>query len=327
MAGPPRLFIRTLSTFAPDDTLSELLRSLRVQSTLFCLAEVGAPWGFAVPQRRVASFHLVLEGEAWLTRDGDKPLRLGRGDVAIVPRGDPHELRDAPGSPVSRIEDEQESGSSWEVHFGGDGVRAELMCGGFALDHVHPLVAALPPVVHVGAVDGRPPEWLAATLALLRGELPACPPGSEAVVTKITDVFLAHAIRAFVVEHDAGALAALADPPVSAAVRLIHERPEHPWSVEELARRVALSRSALAARFREIVGEPPMRYVARCRLTRAAELLRETDAPIGAVARACGYGSAVSLSKAFTRWFGVAPGGYRRVAAARGRAARNAASD
>jgi len=321
------LFIRTLSTFPPDDTLSELLRSLRVQSTLFCLAEMGAPWGFAVPRRRVASFHLVLDGEAWLTRDGEEPLRLLSGDVAVVPRGDPHELRDAPGSPVTRIEEEQGTGSTWEIHFGGSGARAELMCGGFGLDHVHPLVAALPPVVHVSAVDGRPPEWLTATLALLRGELPACPPGSEAVVTKITDVFLAHAIRSYVVQHDADALAALADPQVFAAVRLIHERPEHAWTVDELAGRVALSRSALSARFRDVVGEPPMRYVTRCRMTRATELLRDTDAPLGAIARASGYGSEVSLSKAFSRWFGVAPGAYRRAAAARGRAARNATRD
>jgi AraC-like DNA-binding protein/mannose-6-phosphate isomerase-like protein (cupin superfamily) len=325
MAERPRLFIRTLSTFASDDTLSELLRSLRVQSTVFCLAELGAPWGFSVPRRRVASFHLVLAGEAWLTREDADPLHLGRGDVAIVPRGDPHELRDAPGSPVTAIEAEYGDGPSWEVRLGGDGARAELMCGGFALDRVHPLVSALPAVVHVTARDGSPPEWLAATLELLRGELPACPPGAEAVVTKITDVFLAHAIRAHVLEHDGDTLAALADPQVAAAVRAIHERPEHPWTVRELAARVALSRSALAARFREVVGEPPMRYVTRCRLIKAAELLRDTDAPLGAVARASGYVSEVSLSKAFSRWFGVAPGAYRR--AARDRAARNAARD
>jgi AraC-like DNA-binding protein/mannose-6-phosphate isomerase-like protein (cupin superfamily) len=308
--------MRLLSSFADADTVSDVLRSLRVRSTVFCLAELDRPWGFAVPARDVASFHVVLTGGGILEVDDEEPIRLDTGDLAILPRGDAHVVRDETRSRVTTVADlEPQNATSWEVHLGASGARTELMCGGFVLENAHPLVASLPRIIRVQGREGRPVEWLEASVRLLRGELPACSPGAEAVVTRVTDVLLAQAFRAFLLaQHDGRTVAALGDPQIGAAVRLVHEDPSRSWTVTELAARVALSRSAFSDRFRSLTGESPMRYVTRCRLARAAELLRETDAQLAEVARSCGYGSEVSFSRAFKRWFATSPGTYRRRA-------------
>ena len=311
--------MRVLSTFAETDTLSDVLRSLRVRSTVFCLALMDAPWGFDVPARQVASFHLVLEGRGLLEVEGERPLDIGAGDLVLLPHGDAHAVRDRLDTPATAIAGlAPETETSWEVHAGSGGARTELLCGGFVLESAHPLLSSLPSVVRIAGRAGRPVEWHEASVRLLRGEMPACPPGAEEVVTRVTDVLLAQAIRSYLLADRDGyhPVAALGDAQIGAAVRLIHAEPARPWTVSDLAKRVALSRSAFSARFRELTGESPMRYLTRFRLARAAELLRSADNSLAEIARACGYGSEASFSRAFHRWFGSTPGNYRRRARA-----------
>lgn len=311
--------MRLLSTFADADTVSDLLRSVRVRSTVFCVALMDAPWGFAVPERDAASFHLVLEGKGLLEVEGGAPIALASGDLVVLAHGHAHAVRDQPGSPVATISVlEPESEGSWEVHGGADGPRTELLCGGFVLENALPLLEALPAVIRIPGRNGRPVEWLEASVRLLRGEMPVCEPGAEEIVTRVTDVLLAQAIRAHLLAEAEGKepIAALGDAQIGAAVRLIHGDPAHTWTVTELAARVALSRSAFSNRFRALTGEAPMRYVTRFRLARAAELLRRNDTSLALVARTCGYGSEASFSRAFQRWFGTTPGSYRRRARA-----------
>ena len=306
--------MRLLSTFADSDTISELLRSLRVRSQVFCLANMRAPWGFGVPAREVASFHIVLDGGGILEVGGEQAVAIGRGDLVVLPHGDAHVVRDQPGSPVTSIAAlEPDTETSWEVRSGTNGPATELMCGTFRLENAQLLLNALPAVIRIPAHGGRPVEWLEASVRLLRGEMPVCAPGAEEIVTRVTDVLVAQAIRVHLLDQP---IAVLGDPQIGAAVRLIHADPVRPWTVTELATAVALSRSAFSSRFRTLTGESPMRYVARFRLARAAELLRSGDAPLAAVARASGYGSEASFSRAFQRWFGTTPGHYRRRARA-----------
>jgi transcriptional regulator GlxA family with amidase domain len=135
------------------------------------------------------------------------------------------------------------------------------------------------------------------------------------MVTRLADTMLTQVLRLALVDlqaADEGRVLALRDPQIAEAISLIHGQPERAWAVGELAAAVALSRSEFAARFRELVGESPLRYVTRTRLAHAAALLRATDAPLAQIAARTGYATAFSFGKAFKRAFGIAPGAYRR---------------
>jgi AraC-like DNA-binding protein/mannose-6-phosphate isomerase-like protein (cupin superfamily) len=296
--------VRTL-TRPQEDVLSGVLGTLRVRSTVWCVSDFRAPWGFRVLARDVACFHVVLDGGGVLEVGGSR-LPLAAGDVAILPHGDEHTARDAPGSPVEILDDLLAATPPVEgrLRRNGTGPRTEILCGGFELEGrtANPVLAALP-----GLVQAR--DGTAATVRLVRNELRKPSPGANAVVERLTEVLIVQALRAALAGGDA---ATLRDPLVARAIALLQAEPEHRWTVSELGRRVALSRSALSDRFRATTGESPMRYLARLRLTRAAEELASGDAPLSELARKCGYESETSLSRAFRREFGVPPGRYRR---------------
>jgi AraC family transcriptional regulator, alkane utilization regulator len=309
------------------DVVSEVLRSVRVRSTVWCRSELRAPWGFGTDAHGSAAFHVVTAGRCWLQVEGDGAQReLAAGDLVVLPTGRRHWLRDDPATPapgLDRLLASHPLDGRRRLRAGGRGPRTALLCGGFALEDTgtRPLLEALPPVIHVQGVRGRPLPWVAATLRLLSTEVGATAPGSEAVVSRLADALLAQALRVAVAgPPDAGngaqAPGALRDPQIAAAVRLIHSQPQRPWTVGQLAAEVALSRSAFAARFHQLVGEPPMRYLIRARLGHAAGLLHSTDSSLAEIARRTGYGSEFSFSRAFKRVFGVPPGAYRGQVAA-----------
>lgn len=317
--GPPTAILDRATTMErltdvlSLDGLSEVLRAGRVRSTVWCVSEFGAPWAFGVGRRTAASFHLVLEGGGWLEVDAvDGRLWLRRGDLVVLPHGNGHALRDDPATPVVLLDDllARAPLDAGRLIVGGDGPRSEILCGGFVLEGslASPVLALLPPLLHVRG----PAAWLDATVALVRDELPAYAPGADAVVTRLTDVLLAQALR----RHLAGRedLRALDDPWIAEALRLVNDAPERPWTVSQLASVSALSRSAFRDRFRQATGQPPMRYLTRLRLSRAAELLRESRLPVYEIARRCGYTSEAALSRAFKRALGLPPGRYRRLA-------------
>ncbi len=310
--------MEALAAFPQTDAVADLLRLVHVRSTIYCRSEMLAPWGFRVEARDNASFHLLTEGAAWLGLDGvAEPIRLAAGDLVILPTGRAHELRDAPPSPAPPLEEilANHPVPNGRLRYGGDGPRSALLCGGFAIDgrQVHPLLASLPPVLHVRGRSGAPAPWLEDTLRLITAEMTTAYPGAETVVMRLTDILLMQAIRASLAgDGKASALRGLADPRIGRAVRLLHDHPERDWTLARLSGFAAMSPSALSARFRELLGESPMRYLARTRLARAAEYLRSGEDSLLAIAGRTGYESDVSLSKAFKRYFGVPPGSYRK---------------
>ncbi len=316
--------MRSLGTFADPDALSQLLLRLSVTSSLYCMSQMTAPWGFRVAARPMPAFHLLLSGSAWLEVDREsEPTRLAAGDLVILPRGDGHRVRDSPVSPVlwlDRLLSENPPVEGRMQH-GGGGEPSELLCGGFAVEHVtaRPLIEALPTVIHLQGRGGQPPEWLTGLVGMVATEMASSGPGREAVVTRLTDALLAQALRHALVDPGSAEAAlppALRDPQVARALRLMRERPDEPWTVTRLAGAVSLSRSAFAARFHDATGEAPMRYLTEYRLNRAATYLRTTDAGLREIARLTGYESEVSISKAFRRHYGCSPGEYRRASTA-----------
>jgi AraC-like DNA-binding protein/mannose-6-phosphate isomerase-like protein (cupin superfamily) len=309
----------------PDDAVSELLRAVKVHSTVYCLSDFRAPWGFRVEDSTVAKFHLVLEGSCVLTLDGGERVAVGGGEFVLLPAGAGHTVRDRPGSRVRRLDRilaEHPVGDDARLVYGGQGRRTRLLCGGFVLADALPagLLALLPEVLRLDAAAGELSRWLEPLFGLLREEADGPRPGAAAVFAKLADVFLAQALRSYLAgapDADLGRLAPLRDPAVAQAVDLLRDRPGQPWTVAALARQVGMSRTLFANRFRAVVGETPIRYLTKARLRQAAGYLATTDEKMYAIARRSGYDSEASFSKAFKRAFGSSPGAYRRESLAK----------
>ena len=312
--------MRRLGEFPDPDGLSELLLRLTVNSTVYCFF-MTSPWGFKVPARPVPAFHILTAGGGWLEVDGQpEPIRLSAGDLAILPRGEGHVVRDSPKTSSLLWLDRVLADASLldgRLALGGGGRRSELLCGGFAIDPMagRLLLNALPTVVHLRGSEGLAPEWLVGLIRMIATEMASSGPGSQAVVTRLTDALISQALRQCLVDIDSSLdkAAAFTDPQIARALRMMRDHPDHQWRVPEIAASVSMSRSAFAERFRAVMGETPMHHLTRYRMARAAEYLRHSNAGIREIARLTGYDSEVSVSKAFRRQFGVTPGAYRKT--------------
>jgi len=302
------------------DPVNEILRAVRVRSTVYCRSLMRAPWGFGVQAHGNPAFHVVTEGHCWLDVEGEaRQTPLSAGDLVILPAGPRHWMRDAADTPAAELTEilaEREMDDLHRLHYGGAGARTTLLCGGFGLEGgaTQPILHALPTVVRIRGVADRPAPLVAATIAQIITETASDAPGSEQVLCRLADTLLTVALRAALSDLDeadhAGVLA-LRDTAIASAIHLIHRHPERAWTIADLAAEVALSRSAFAARFRKLVGESPQRYITRTRLAHAATLLHNSDAPLTEIAARAGYQTEFSFSKAFKRTFGAPPGAYR----------------
>lgn len=301
---------------AGSSLIDRLLEATRVRSTIYCRSRMQAPWGFAVAAHGNPSFHFVTRGSCRLEVDGEEPAELRAGDLVVLPRGPEHALRDAVGSPTLWLDEilaTTPPDTNGQLHHGGSGETTGLVCGGFLLGPGNPaaVLEALPEVIHIRGSGGGAAPWVAATLELTENAARANGPGGAAVLARLSDALLAQTLRSALPDLDAGRSAALSHPQIARAVQLIHDEPARRWTISELAAAVAYSRSSFAAKFRELVGESPIRYATRTRLAKAAAELDHQNGSLAGVARRVGYTSESAFSRAFKREFGVAPGAYR----------------
>jgi len=310
-----------IDRWAPVDPLAEALQYLRMNGAFYCRSELSAPWGLTLPPMPgYLWFHAVTHGSTLLETTHSDPTQLRPGDFALVPHGEGHVLRSEPGAPAPGILDlERELVSDrYEIlRHGGGGAPTILICGAVRFDHPagRSLVAVLPETIQVASSDAPQLDWMQSTLRLMAAEARELRPGSEAVITRLADILVVQAIRSWL-EHDPGArtgwLSALRDRQIGRAIALIHREPERPWTVATLASELAMSRSAFAARFTELVGEPVMQYVGRWRMQVALASLRDERATVGELSGRLGYRSEAAFARAFKRIVGVPPGAARR---------------
>jgi AraC family transcriptional regulator, alkane utilization regulator len=307
------------------DVLTDVLETVRVGAACYGRVEAAAPWGIGVAaDEEDAKFHVVLSGECWLDVDGQEPIHLSGGDLVALPHGHAHSLRDVPGSPIRPLTDliTAPSGKCQSsITTGGDGASATLVTGSFHFEdrRNNPLLSVLPPVIVLPGELSRNVHWLEPTLKFIACEAASGRPGAQTVVSRLADVLFIQIVRGYLATLPPGAsgwLGALGDAQIGAALGLIHQGPELDWTVQSLAARVAMSRSAFASRFARLVGEPPLAYVTRWRMQKAAGLLRQSSATLADIAERVGYDSEAAFSKAFKRAVGSAPGAYRRAAKA-----------
>ena len=315
MTSRPSRLSKTLSLDLADgrgDVLGDVLSLGFLRNVLHRQIEARAPWGLDIAEKNRATLYLIARGSARLEMKGRPAILLEAGHVAFLSRGAAHVLRDSPTSRAVAVCDGVATGPSGAQRIGGSGASTSIITAHFERDRA--TLIDRPTDVVVLSGDDSPS---AGTIALVLAELANPGPASVLLLQRLADVLVVQAMRALTKQPLCQAarrpgLVALSDPPIHDALSLMHAQVAHPWTVAALASRVGLSRSGFAARFHELVGEPPLQYLARWRMTRAAELLRDSTEPVSAIATRVGYDSTPSFNKAFKHWQRTTPGAYRR---------------
>jgi AraC-like DNA-binding protein len=313
------------------DALTGILRAMRLSGGVFLDADLTEPWclraqvdggdcrPFGIVPTRLIAYHYVLEGRLFLSLDGHAPIEATAGRLLVLSRNDVHMLGSAvdlaPTDAGTLIEPAGEDGLG-RIRFGGGGARTRILCGFLGTDgRSDPLTADLPAVMDLDLRDRVMGPWIEGSMRYAAHELAVGGEGASSSLAGLAELLFAEAIRGYLKTlplQANGWLAGLRDPYVSRALSLMHARPERPWSLDEVAQQVGLSRSAFSARFVRLVRTSPMQYLGRQRLQRAADRLRDSSISIGRIASEVGYESEASFTRAFKREFGVAPGAYRR---------------
>jgi AraC-like DNA-binding protein len=306
------------------DALTGLLDGPRARGAFLLRSVLDPPWSLRIQDEAPLTLVAMVRGDAWVVPDDAAPVRLCPGDVAILRGPEPYTVADDPATaPQIVIHPGQRCTtlSGEDLHERMDlGVRTwgnspdgrvMMLTGTYQMrgEVSQRLLQALPVLL---VLPGD--EWDSPLIPLLNDEIVKDDPGQEVVLDRLLDLLLIAVLRAWFSRPEAGApgwYRAHGDPVVGRALRLLHNHPAHPWTVAELAAGSGVSRAVLARRFTELVGEPPMAFLTGWRLALAADLLREPDTTIGAVARQVGYGSSFALSVAFKRVRGVSPQEYR----------------
>ncbi|HWA73808.1 MAG TPA: AraC family transcriptional regulator [Polyangiaceae bacterium] len=313
------------------DPLSEALRSVRLSGAIFLDAELSAPWGFASPPASVGArliapsaehlilFHLLVEGAATARIAGQGSVALQPGDIAVLPRGDAHELwngRVTELTDASTLLPKILEGSVVSERGGGGGRVTKFICGYIACERQAQrlFLAGLPPLFKVNIRRDASGEWIESTIRHLASEREQARAGRSALLAKLAEALFIETLRRYMADlprQRTGWLAAARDSAVGRALGAIHREPARAWTVASLAQHAGVSRTVFAGRFTRLLGEAPLTYVARCRMQLGARLLETTDDTVLQVALNAGYESEAAFNRAFKREFDLPPARYR----------------
>ena len=306
------------------DPLADLLNGVRARSAAFCQAILDPPWALRIADGAALALATALRGHAWIVPDHGEPMLMRTGDVAIIKGPKHYTVSDDPSTAPDIIVHPDNRLTAMDGTDVTDALRlgprtsgrtrhgsAIVASGTYQVgnDVTDRLLNALPDIVLVPEADARNP-----VMAFLAAEVGSDGPAQQVVLERLLDIALVATLRAWFARPDAAApgwYRAHSDALAGPALRLMHDNPAHPWTVDTLAAKVGCSRAALARRFTTLVGEPPMTYLTRWRIALAADLLRSPGITIDTIAHQVGYANAFALSVAFKRIRGVSPTRYR----------------
>jgi AraC-like DNA-binding protein len=315
------------------DPITDIFRTLHVAAFGLHRLEASAPWGVKqekqgdeevplsadnLPPADLAHFVMLSRGNCWLNVEGvPEPIPLTGGDCFLLARGASIVLRDSMRTrPRWSFREVGAMANGNVAHYGGGGAPTTIVCGSLSFDRasLKPITQLLPRFILMKADHARTLA-LHSTIQALASEMSKQEPGSEVVATRLAEVLFIQVLRAHIAsgpERNKGWLRAIFDPQVGTALSAVHDRVNAPWTVESLAEAAGMSRSAFAARFKELLGQSPLEYVTEWRMQKAMELLQQRDKKLIDVARSVGYESDAAFSKAFKRVVGVNSGEYLR---------------
>lgn len=315
------------------DPITDIFRTLQVTAVVHSRLEATAPWGLMreehieekvtpsgkrISPTELAHFGMVSRGNCWLSVEGiADPIPLTGGDCFLLAPRTSFILRDQPKTRPRSFCEVAPKANSNVAHYGGGGAPTTIVSGFLSFDRasLKPITQLLPSLI---LVKGDQPQTLALhnTLRLLASEMEVEAPGSEVVANRLAEVLFIQTLRAYMASsgesRKQGWLHAIFDPQIGAALQAVHADVNGPWTVESLAEAAGMSRSAFAARFKELLGQTPLDYVTEWRMQKAVQLLKQEDKKLVEVAQSVGYESDAAFSKAFKRVVGVTPGQYRQ---------------
>ena len=319
------------------DVLSEVLRSVKLQSALFFHGEFSAPWCFhtvaassaaaylsAMVQNPAASrlviYHFLTEGRAFARLPDGRREELTAGDIVVFPHGDGHFIGNgSPEKPVDSFKTFSKNLTQGlkAAQFGGGGELTRFVCGFMACEPrlSDIFLDGLPPLLKVNVANEPSGKWIEQSIKFSVDQFNGAGAGSGLVLAKLSEVLFVETLRRYLSalpESETGWLAGARDPVIGQALAHIHKDPAHPWTIADLARRSGMSRTRFAERFRHFLGEPPMTYLSRWRLKLGAEMLQSGEESVAEVAAAVGYGSEAAFNRAFKREYECPPAQFRR---------------
>jgi AraC-like DNA-binding protein len=304
------------------DPLGQTLHAFRLRGVVYTRSHLTAPWGIELPAMPdCLLFHVVTRGQCRLEHHDAEAVTLCPGEFALFPRGQGHVIQHRSGAEVLPYFDLpiQQVCERYEVlQHGGGGEETTLICGAVRFDHpaAQQLIQLLPRLIHIRRWASAQSEWMQSTLRLIAAEAAGQQPGGETIVTRLADILVVQAIRAWLLEQPEtrrGWLGALQHDRIGPALVGVHRDPLRTWTVESLAEAAAMSRSAFSACFTELLGESPMQYVTRWRMYHAGDRLRQDNLTAAECAAELGYNSEAAFSRAFKRVMKQTPGAYRRI--------------
>ena len=317
------------------DVLSDVLKVVRLDGALFFHGEFSAPWCFKSSESAAISaclslraghliiFHFLTEGRAYARLEDGTREELTAGDIVVFPHGDAHFIGNGP--PVKPVDSFKTFGPNLTAgvkvaRYGGGGELTRFVCGFLACEPrlSQVFLAGLPSILKVHVVNEPSGQWLENSIRYSVSQMSGSSganDGTGVVLAKLSEVLFMETLRRYInalPPGQTGWLAGARDPFIGQALALLHKEPAQPWTVEDLARRVGLSRTRFAGRFRHFLGEPPMAYLARWRVKLGAELLQSTEDSVAEVAATVGYGSEAAFNRAFKRELDCPPAQWRR---------------
>ena len=314
------------------DAFSEVLSGVRLKGAMFFTAEFSAPWRLSTPHCRVLAptlapgaphivmYHFVIDGSARARVEGGSDVELSPGDIVVFPHGDPHQLSGGAGTndiESAAVLRRVATGDLSPMRAGGGGATTRFVCGYLTCDPLlcGPILESLPAILKVNVRADRSGHWLEQSILHLLEEAASDRAGSDVMLAKLSEALFVDTLRRYVdglPAQTTGWLAGARDPVVGKSLALFHRRPDHPWTIAELAAEVGLSRSSLVERFTRYLEEPPMAYLTGWRLRLAAEALISSPKGVADIAAAVGYESEAAFNRAFKRAYGAPPARYRR---------------
>ncbi|MCC5928871.1 MAG: AraC family transcriptional regulator [Cyclobacteriaceae bacterium] len=335
------------------DVLSDVLKIVRLTGGIFFTTECTSPWSVYSPSavelgrlmgtkaECITLFHIIVEGNCWMIPENQKPFLIGAGSLVIFPHSPEHVMcsdREVTPIPVSSILPFSEEEDAPRLPFQKNGEKTRLICGYLQCDQrFNPLIGALPEVMVVSPPESfiwkhatdvediflanlmqrKDGDWLDSTLKYIENEASGRDSGSMAMTVRLAEILFLEVLKRYIHQlpmESRGWLAGIKDREIGKALRFLHGRPQHKWSISELAREVGMSRSGLTKRFTDMVGEPPIKYLTGWRMQLARHYLLQPGYSIQQVALQVGYESEEAFSRAFKRHFGEPPASWRAKA-------------